>query len=147
MSESLLRITYMALGIYTFASALFTTTLLSRQGDEPVQLFGMGCLWVSFIAMVMMVTWASKAQGRNPGRRLPESFLRVSFLAMGLMFFSCALATTLAMAGAVLSAPDLVAVSGLWSGFLVYAGVVVLSQQRGEGVSTTVTSAAPTASA
>ncbi len=147
MSESLLRITYMALGIYTFASALFTTTLLSRQGDEPVQLFGMGCLWVSFIAMVMLVTWASKAQGRNPGRRLPESFLRVSFLAMGLMFFSCALATTLAMAGAVWSATDLVAVSGLWSGFLAYGGVVVLSQQRGEDVSSTVIGAVPPVSA
>lgn len=138
MNESLLRITYLGLGIYTFASALLTTTtMLSRQGGAAVELFSMGSLWVSFIALVAMVAWASKAQTGNPKRPLPESFLRVSFLAIGLIFFTCALATTLVMTQATFSATNIVAICGLWSGFLVYGAVVMLSQRSAGRVSPT----------
>jgi len=132
MSEFLLRITYLALGIYTFASALLTTTtILSRTGGKtPVELFNMGSLWVSFVAFVLIVSWASKAASSNAEHKLPESFLRVSFLSMGLLFFTCAFATTMAFSAPKQTPTELVCVCGLWLAFVVVCTVVCISQRR-----------------
>ncbi|HCL4130981.1 TPA: hypothetical protein N2C61_002067 [Pseudomonas aeruginosa] len=142
MSELLLRVIYLALGIYTFASALITTSsLMSKSGAKlsPVDVFNMGSLWVTFVALVLIVGWASKVSAAGQrARQLPESFQRVSYLCMGLFFFTCAFASTMTISASSRMPTDVLSVGALWLTFVVFISVVLFSQRRiavGEAVS------------
>ncbi|EPJ5561230.1 hypothetical protein PAE975_6193 (plasmid) [Pseudomonas aeruginosa] len=134
MSELLLRVIYLALGIYTFASALITTSsLMSKSGAKlsPVDVFNMGSLWVTFVALVLIVGWASKAASAGQrARQLPESFQRTSYLCMGLFFFTCAFASTMAISTSDRMPTDVLGVGALWLTFFVFISVVLFSQRR-----------------
>ncbi len=134
MSELLLRVIYLALGIYTFASALITTSsLMSKSGAKlsPVDVFNMGSLWVTFVALVLIVSWASKASAASQrARQLPESFQRISYLCMGLFFFTCAFASTMAISTSDRMPTDVLGVGALWLTFFVFISVVLFSQRR-----------------
>lgn len=124
MTESILRIAYLAMGIYSFASALLTTMIFSRGGVlSPVSTFSVGSIWVSFIAFVLLVTWASKSLTARPGHPMSESFLRTSFLAMGLFFFTCALCTTMTFSASSVST-EWFCIGGLWVSFFTFAWIV-----------------------
>ncbi|MGP0171022.1 hypothetical protein ACSVIJ_03990 [Pseudomonas sp. NCHU5208] len=130
MSELLLRVVYLALGIYTFASALITTSCLMTKGGgkvSAVDAFNMGSLWLTFVALVLIVGWASKATATQHGRKLPEAFQRAAFLALGLFFFTCAFASTMALSKPDLSPSDVLCVSSLWLTFVVFASVVCIT--------------------
>lgn len=127
MTESLLRIAYFAIGIYTFASALLTSTILSRADTlSAVEKLSLGSIWVSFVSFVLIVTWASKAAAAKPGHKLSESFLRVSFLTMGLFFGTCAVASTMALTTSNSALQDWFCVGGLWFAFVSFCGILLL---------------------
>lgn len=132
MTESLLRIAYFAIGIYTFASALLTSTILSRSDIlSAVEKLSLGSIWVSFVSFVLIVTWASKAAAAKPGHKLPESFLRVSFLTMGLFFGTCAVASTMALTASNSALQDWFCVGGLWFAFSSFCGILLLPGRVG----------------
>ena len=148
MSEFLLRVIYLALGIYTFASALITTNILmAKTGAKlsPVDVFNMGSLWVTFVALVLIVGWASKAAAAaQRSRQLPEVFQRISYLSMGLFFFTCAFASTMAISSSDRVATDVLCIGALWLTFVVFIAVVIFSQRRSD-VSDSVPATAATA--
>lgn len=130
MTEPLLRIAYFAIGIYTFASALLTCTILGRSQDpSAVELLSVGSIWVSFVAFVLIVTWASKVAGARPGQKLAESLLRVSFLTMGLFFGTCAVASTMALTAPQSAMQEWFCVGGLWFAFLTFCGVMAMASK------------------
>lgn len=132
MTEPLLRIAYFAIGIYTFASALLTSTILGRSGAlSAVEKLSIGSIWISFVAFVLIVTWASKAAAARPGQKMAEALLRVSFLTMGLFFGTCAVASTLAMTTSNNSLQDWFCVGGLWFAFVTFCGIMTLSSKQG----------------
>jgi hypothetical protein len=133
MSEPLLRLAYLAIGIYGFASALLTQMILGRPEEKSaVALFSMSSIWVSFLAFVLLVGWMSKLTNARTGDQVPESFLRTSFLTMGLFFFACALASTMTLTNNSATAPDWYCVGGLWIGFGVFSSLTsVISKSKG----------------
>lgn len=132
MTEPLLRIAYFAIGIYTFASALLTSTILSRAGSlTAVETLSLSSIWVSFVSFVLIITWASKAIAANPGHKLSESFLRVSFLTIGLFFGTCAVASTMALTASTSALQDWFCVGGLWFAFVSFCGILILPGRAG----------------
>lgn len=132
MTEPLLRIAYFAIGIYTFASALLTSAIMGRSNTlSAVEKLSLGSIWISFIAFVLIVTWASKAAAARPGQKMAESLLRVSFLTMGLFFGTCAVASTLAMTSSSSALQDWFCVGGLWFAFVTFCAIMILSSKRG----------------
>ncbi|KPC02224.1 hypothetical protein QO021_29035 (plasmid) [Pseudomonas amygdali pv. lachrymans] len=132
MTESILRIAYFAIGIYTFSSSLLTSTILSRADTlSAVEKLSLGSIWVSFVSFVLIVTWASKAATAKPGHKLSESFLRVSFLTMGLFFGTCAVASTMALTASNSALQDWFCVGGLWFAFVSFCGIIVLPGRVG----------------
>lgn len=131
MTETLLRLAYLAIGVYAFSSALITQLSLTRAGGQSaVDLFSIGSIWVSFIAFVLIVTWSSKLANARVKSKMPESFLRVSFLTMGLFFFACALATTNVLTNTSSSASEWFCVGGLWFAFLAFLSLTSLSSKN-----------------
>lgn len=135
MTEPLLRLAYLAIGIYGFASALLTQMVLGRPGEKTaIAMFSMSSVWVSFLAFVLIVAWLSKLASARTGDKVPESFLRASFLTMGLFFFACALATTMTLSNGSATAPDWFCVGGLWIAFAVFSSLTsVISKSKGNG--------------
>lgn len=132
MTESLLRIAYFAIGIYTFASALLTSAILGRSASiSAVEKLSIGSIWISFVAFVLIVTWASKAASAKPGQKMAESLLRVSFLTMGLFFGTCAVASTLAVTSTNSALQDWFCVGGLWFAFLTFCAIMIMASKQG----------------
>lgn len=133
MTEPLLRLAYLAIGIYGFASALLTQMILGQPGEKSaVALFSMSSIWVSFLAFVVIVGWMSKLASARTTDKIPEAFLRTSFLTMGLFFFACALASTMTLTNDSATAPDWFCVGGLWIGFAVFSSLTsVISKSKG----------------
>jgi hypothetical protein len=130
MTEVLLRLAYLAIGVYAFSSALITQLSITRAGGQSaVDLFSIGSIWVSFVAFVLIVTWSSKMSSARSVSKVPESFLRMSFLTMGLFFFACALATTNVLTNPSSSTPEWFCVGGLWFAFLAFLGLTSLSSK------------------
>ncbi|MBM5458891.1 hypothetical protein H8F21_15095 [Pseudomonas sp. P66] len=133
MTEPLLRLAYFAIGIYTFASALMTSAILGRTGTlSAVEKLSIGSIWVSFVACVLIVTWASKAAAANPGQKMAESLLRVSYLTIGLFFGTCAVASTMALTASNTAMQDWFCVGGLWFAFVTFCGIMAVSGQAGQ---------------
>lgn len=130
MTEPLLRLAYLAIGVYAFSSALLTQMILGRTGAKSaVEMFSMGSIWVSFVAFVLIVTWSSKLVSERPAQKVPESFLRISFLVMGLFFFACALASIMAYTNRASAAPDWFCVGGLWISFAVLSSLISVTSK------------------
>ena len=127
MNENILRIAFMAIGINAFASGLLTSIILMMGTRTPVELFSIASLWITFVAFATVIAWATKALAARPGQSMKESFLRSSFLAVGLFFFTCALSTTLAFSSAY-ARPDMwFCIGGLWISFAVFASIALSS--------------------
>lgn len=127
MNENILRVAFMAMGINVLASALLTSTILMMGTHTPVELFSIASLWITFVAFATVIAWATKALAARPGQSMKESFLRSSFLAVGLFFFTCALSTTLAFSSAY-ARPDMwFCIGGLWISFAVFASIALSS--------------------
>lgn len=127
MNENILRIAFMAMGINVFASALLTSTILMMGTHTPIELFSIASLWITFVAFATVIAWATKALAARPGQSMKESFLRSSFLAVGLFFFTCALSTTLAFSSSY-ARPDMwFCIGGLWISFAVFASIALSS--------------------
>jgi hypothetical protein len=130
MTEPLLRLAYLAIGVYAFSSALLTQMILGRTGEKSaVEMFSMGSIWVSFVAFVLIVSWLSKLASMRPAQKVPESFLRISFLVMGLFFFACALASIMAYTNRASAAPDWFCVGGLWVSFAVLSSLISVTSK------------------
>lgn len=125
MTEQFLRIAYFAIGIYSFASAMLTSTFAGRASQlTAVEMLGLGSIWLSFIAVVVIVAWSSHLAAKRPGVKLTEGVFRASFLTAGLFFASCALATTMAMTTPSTLLQDWFCVGGLWVSFLLFCAIV-----------------------
>ena len=143
MTEPLLRLAYLAIGVYAFSSALLTQMILGRAGEKSaVEMFSMGSIWLSFVAFVLIVTWSSKLAGARPTQKVPEAFLRISFLVMGLFFFACALASIMAFTNRASAAPDWFCVGGLWISFLVLSSLISVTSKSSAPVKLSSTGAA-----
>ncbi|MCU9528489.1 hypothetical protein [Pseudomonas mosselii] len=135
MTEPLLRLAYFAIGIYTFASALMTSEILGRADTQSaVEKLSIGSIWLSFIAFVLIVTWASKEAAANPGKKMTESFLRVSYLTIGLFFGTCAVASTMALTASNTALQDWFCVGGLWFAFITFCAIMVVSSKSGQNL-------------
>ncbi|MHC5195194.1 hypothetical protein ACYSUW_15665 [Pseudomonas frederiksbergensis] len=138
MTEPLLRLAYLAIGVYAFSSALLTQLILGRIGGKSaVEMFSMGSIWLSFVAFVLIVTWSSKLAGAHTAQKVPEAFLRISFLVMGLFFFACALASIMAFTNRASAAPDWFCVGGLWLSFLVLSSLISVTSKSSTPVELT----------
>lgn len=125
MTEQFLRIAYFAIGIYSFANAMLTSTFAGRAAQlSAVEKLGLGSIWLSFFAVVVIVAWSSRLAAKQPGTKLTEGVFRASFLTAGLFFASCALATTMAMTAPGTLLQDWFCVGGLWVSFLLFCAIV-----------------------
>ena len=127
MNENILRIAFMSMGINVFASALLTSIILMMGTRTPVELFCISSLWITSVAFSTVIAWATRALAARPGQSMKESFLRSSFLAVGLFFFTCALSSTLAFSSAYARPEMWFCIGGLWISFAVFASIALFS--------------------
>ncbi|HHH9443125.1 TPA: hypothetical protein ACP32N_005113 [Pseudomonas aeruginosa] len=61
ITETFLRIAYIAMTLLVVACAL-TSTLMFGKGAplSPIEWFCIGSLWLAFLILVMLVTWATR---------------------------------------------------------------------------------------
>ncbi|MBM3105632.1 hypothetical protein IIE18_10815 [Pseudomonas sp. V1] len=68
ITETFLRVAYMAMTLFVLACALTTTLMLGKGGGlNPIEWFCLGSLWVAFIFFALLVAWAthlSRAQSK-----------------------------------------------------------------------------------